>query len=89
MNGQLRFKREGNSLICVNQPVAATPPVNNKKKVIIGSIIVAGIGLVTLFLIDGGIGLLSAGVVEIVKWTSRHSAAIETYIQMASSRKPF
>lgn len=90
MNGQLRFKREGNSLVCMNQPAATTPPVNNtKKKVIIGSIIVAGIGLVALFLIDGGIGLLSAGVVEIVKWSSRHSASIQTYIQMASSKKPF
>jgi hypothetical protein len=89
VNRQLRFQRQGDSFVLVNPKETVKPPSENKKKKwIIGSLIVAGIGLVVLFFIDGGIGLLSAGVVEVMKWTHRHRDSIDTYIQMVS-KKPF
>jgi hypothetical protein len=71
MERQLRFKRQGDSMVCVNESTGVTPPPNKKKTIIVSSIIIAALGLVILFFIDGGIGLLSAGIVEVIKKASR------------------
>lgn len=72
MERQLRFKRQGDTLVCVNEAAGATPPPIKKKTIIVSSILIASLGLVILFFIDGGIGLVSAGIVEVIKWANRY-----------------
>lgn len=69
MQNQLKFQRQGDSLVCVNSMEMTSPPKKNKR--IISWIIIIGAGLFVLYLIDGGTGILSAGIIEAVKWTLR------------------
>lgn len=70
MNHQLKFKRQGDTLVCMEAPNGITPPTK-KKNMFLTSMLIIGAGLFILFLLDGGTGIITAGIAEMVKWSLR------------------
>jgi hypothetical protein len=49
---------------------------NHKKRKVILRTIILATGIIALFLIDGGVSILSAGVIEVVKWSHKNHDTI-------------
>lgn len=87
MSNQLKFRlRENNSFALVDPNEITKPTIKrkNRKKLVIGTMVFVAAGLVILFLIDGGIGIISASVVEAMKWTHKRVATIPAYVDIPS-----
>lgn len=77
MKNQLKYRLHENSFVMVD-PQEKTKTLikkKTKKRIVIGSLVLAVSGLVILFLIDGGIGIVSASIIEVVKWSARNRPA--------------
>jgi hypothetical protein len=87
MNQQLCVKIQGQPIPFVIQkkPIEARKRIN-KKKFIKRSILILGIGIIVLYLIDGGTGIITAGVIEVVKWTHKNRETVDGFLQIASKR---
>lgn len=89
MNQQLSIKIQGQPVpFFVQKTTSEARKRINKRKFIKRSIIILGVGIVILYLIDGGTGIITAGVVEVVKWAHRNRDAVDGFLQIAS-KKPF
>lgn len=87
MNNQLKFRLQENHSFSLVDPNETAKPIikrKNKKRLVIGTIFFAVAGIVILFLIDGGIGIISASVVEAMKWTHKRVISIPSYVDIPS-----
>jgi hypothetical protein len=89
MNQQLCVKIQGQPIpFVVQKKTSEARKQISKRKFIKRSILILGIGIVVLYLIDGGTGIITAGVVEVVKWAHRNRETVDGFLQIAS-KKPF
>lgn len=66
----MKFQRQGDSLVMVEAAGTEFTPPKKPSKMIMAFVLI-GAGLILLYVIGGGAGVLSAGIVEVVKWSTR------------------
>ena len=70
--GTLTFKRTGEELKLVTPEHNITPPnKKSRKKLIVRSVILVSLGLIAIFFIDGGVSIITAGIIEAIKWAHK------------------